>query len=84
MNKIPSLNDLQKGDVGIVTDIQLDPDTENRLADMGIWRGARVTMLRAAPLGDPIEFYAGSCRIAIRKKEAAHIYIERVSGNSTK
>lgn len=84
MNKILSLSDLQKGDTGIVTDIRLDHGTENRLADMGIWRGARITLLRAAPLGDPIEFYAGNCRIAIRKKEAAHIYIERVSGNSTK
>lgn len=84
MNKILSLSDLQKGDTGIVTDIRLDPDTENRLADIGIWRGARVTLLRAAPLGDPIEFCAGNCRIAMRKKEAAHIYIERVNGNSTK
>lgn len=84
MNKILSLSDLQKGDTGIVTDIRLDPDTENRLADMGIWCGARVTMLRAAPLGDPIEFCAGSCRIAMRKNEAAHIYIERVNGNNTK
>lgn len=52
---------------------------KQRLLDMGFVRGAKVSVLRVAPLGDPIEVrIKGSC-VALRKNEAYSILVELTS-----
>ncbi len=72
-----TLNDLDINETGIIIKIKLEKMLKTRLEDMGLREGVSVTKLRTAPLGDPIEFYLLSSRIALRKKEAKKILIER-------
>ncbi len=44
-----------------------------RLLDMGLTKGARVTVRKVAPLGDPIEVTVRSYELSLRKAEAACI-----------
>lgn len=73
-----TLNDLKKNETGVITEIKLEGLMKRRLIDMGVTTGASITMLRAAPLGDPVEFYILGYNLSLRKKEAGKIIIERV------
>ncbi len=47
-----------------------------RFAEMGLVPGATVTALRAAPLGDPIEYAVMESRVAIRRDDANLVTVE--------
>lgn len=47
-----------------------------RFMDMGITKGARVSMRKVAPLGDPIEVSVRGYSLSIRKEDAASIIVE--------
>ena len=47
-----------------------------RLIEMGVIPGTEVTVLRAAPFGDPLQVDVRGCRLALRRTEAAAISIE--------
>lgn len=49
---------------------------KRRIMDMGITRGARILVRKAAPLGDPIEVNVRGYELSIRKSEAEHILVE--------
>ncbi len=72
-----TLNDLKQNETGIITEIKLEGLMKRRLIDMGVTSGVSVTMLRAAPLGDPVEFYILGYNLSLRKKEAAKILITK-------
>lgn len=73
-----TLNDLRPLETGIVTEIQLEGLMKHRLIELGITTGAKVTMLRAAPLGDPVEYSILGYNLSIRRSEAKKILIEKV------
>ena len=73
-----TLNDLRPLETGIVTEIQLKGLMKHRLIELGITTGAKVTMLRAAPLGDPVEYSILGYNLSIRRSEARKILIEKV------
>lgn len=82
INDMIALKDLKKNETGVITEIRLGGHMKRRLTDMGITEGALVTMLRTAPLGDPIELRILGFRLCIRKKDAARIFIERIGSNN--
>jgi ferrous iron transport protein B len=43
---------------------------------MGITPGAEIRLLRAAPLGDPLEFEIRGYRLSLRRSEAEQIDVE--------
>ncbi len=47
-----------------------------RLLALGIRPGARVRLLRRAPLGDPLEVRVGESLIALRRREARDVELE--------
>ncbi|MEO6243924.1 MAG: FeoA family protein [Opitutaceae bacterium] len=47
-----------------------------RLREMGLVTGTRVTLVRTAPLGDPIELKIRGYHLTLRKTEAAEILVE--------
>jgi Fe2+ transport system protein FeoA len=51
-----------------------------RLREMGLVPGARVEMVRRAPLGEPIEIRVRGSNIAMRNRDAAHISISPCAG----
>jgi ferrous iron transport protein A len=46
-----------------------------RLQDLGFVPGTPVTMVRRAPLGDPIVYEIRGYRICLRRSEASHIRV---------
>lgn len=72
-----SLTDVEYGGEAVVIGLaKCDPPVRQRLFDMGITRGKRIKVLRAAPFGDPLEIIVAGYHLAIRKKEAALIKVE--------
>ena len=47
-----------------------------RLREMGLLPGTLVTFVRAAPLGDPLEFKLRGYHLTLRREEAEQITIE--------
>jgi ferrous iron transport protein A len=53
--------------------------TARRFFDLGIVPGIEVTMVRRAPLRDPVVFRVGDYEIALRTAQARCIHVELVS-----
>ena len=51
---------------------------KQRLMSMGMIPGTKVTVLRSAPMGDPIAIGIRSYNLAIRREDAALISVEQV------
>lgn len=49
-----------------------------RLLDMGVTPHAKVTVLRAAPMGDPIEIRIRGYSLTLRLEDAKNIEVEAV------
>lgn len=49
-----------------------------RLLDLGIVPNVEITVVRSAPLNDPIELCIGDAFVSIRRTEATHIEVEYV------
>jgi hypothetical protein len=44
--------------------------------ELGVMRGETITLLRAAPLGDPLEYLVKGYHLSLRQREAATITVE--------
>lgn len=47
-----------------------------RLREMGLLAGTRITLIRTAPLGDPLEIKVRGYNLTLRKSEADHVLVE--------
>ena len=71
-----TLDELEIGKSAVITKVNGKGDLRNHLLDMGIIPETRVTMVKVAPLGDPIEIMLRSYSLTIRKEDAGLIEIE--------
>jgi Fe2+ transport system protein FeoA len=76
-----TLADLKPGETGRIVAVEATPMVRHRLMDFGFRRGEMVTMVRQAPLTDPIEFKLRGGYVSLRKTEAALVEITS-NGNS--
>ncbi|MDD5448379.1 MAG: FeoA family protein [Actinomycetota bacterium] len=67
-----ALNNLKPGDKGTITKVR----GGRRLMDMGLVKGAKLEVVRVAPLGDPIEISIRGYNLTLRKDEAAGVTVE--------
>lgn len=51
-----------------------------RLREMGVLPGTPVTLVRAAPLGDPLEIQVRGYSLTLRKSEAENVEVELADG----
>jgi ferrous iron transport protein A len=51
-------------------------DAVRRLMDLGLIRGTPVEVIRAAPLGDPLEVRVRGFMLTLRRAEAEHITMD--------
>ena len=49
-----------------------------RLREMGLLAGTTLTLVRTAPLGDPLEIKLRGYHLTLRKSEAEHVLVEPV------
>lgn len=50
-----------------------------RLREMGLLAGTRVTLIRTAPMGDPLEIKLRGYNLTLRKSEAEHVLVEPIA-----
>ncbi|MDY3031734.1 MAG: FeoA family protein [Clostridia bacterium] len=78
-----TLNDLQPEQTGIITEIHITGLMKRRLIDMGVTSGTAVTMLRTAPLGDPVEYSILGYNLCLRRNEAKKITVEPLRSDTS-
>jgi Fe2+ transport system protein FeoA len=73
------LSDLAIGASATVREFPKTGTTFVRLREMGLLAGTRVTLIRTAPLGDPLEIKLRGYNLSLRKSEADHVLVEVVA-----
>jgi ferrous iron transport protein B len=70
------LSKLNIGDSAVVRDVKAKGEVKRRLLDMGLCRGTEFTIIRIAPLGDPIVLKIKGFDLSLRREEAASITVD--------
>ena len=73
---IRKLSELKPGDEGVIANVIGGGPLVRRIVDMGLAIGAKIKILRKAPLGDPVEFEVKGYNLSLRKSEAEHVFVE--------
>lgn len=71
-----TLNDVPVGKTVKVVKLLGEGPLKRRVMDMGILKGTEITVVKIAPIGDPIEVNLRGYDLSIRKSEAANIEVE--------
>ncbi|MDD2278959.1 MAG: FeoB small GTPase domain-containing protein, partial [Bacteroidales bacterium] len=69
------LSELQNGEYGIVSKVRGRGGFRKRIIEMGFIRGKKVTVIKNAPLKDPIEYSIMGYEVSLRRSEANLIEI---------
>jgi ferrous iron transport protein A len=70
------LSELAVGASAVVRDYPKTGSAFVRLREMGLLTGTRITLVRTAPLGDPLEIKVRGYHLTLRKTEAEHVIVE--------
>lgn len=70
-----TLDELVQGKSAVVVRVGGTGELRRRLMDMGITRGVEIEVLKAAPMGDPIEYRLRGYHLSLRKAEARLIEV---------
>ena len=73
---LKKLDQIEKGETGLVKSVEGDGKVRRRLFDMGVTPGAKVVLRKKAPMGDPIELTIRGYELSLRKAEAKLVNIE--------
>ena len=70
-----TLADLAVGEQGRVAALDGPSVVVERLLELGLTRGAEVSVVRFAPLGDPMEVKVRGYLLSLRKADARAVYV---------
>lgn len=70
------LSELSVGATAVVREIPKTGTGFVRLREMGLLIGTRVTLIRTAPMGDPLELKLRGYHLTLRKTEADLIIVD--------
>jgi len=76
-----TLKDLIPGDIAEITGYhknEADNIYKKKLLSMGLTKGVIFTVIKKAPLGDPIEINLRGFNLSLRKKEAEILEIKKL------
>ncbi len=71
-----SLSDVPPGNRVRVVGLTDGPALQQRLMEMGLVPGTSVRVVRAAPLGDPLDLEVRGYHLSLRRREASVIRVE--------
>jgi Fe2+ transport system protein FeoA len=72
------LSELAVGASAIVREMPTTGSAYVRLREMGMLAGTRLSLVRIAPLGDPLEIKLRGYHLTLRKSEAEHVLVDQV------
>ena len=70
-----ALSTLKPGESSVITHLETEPAVTLHLVELGLAPGERITLLRTAPWGGPVEVELMGYRLAIRRSEADKIVV---------
>lgn len=74
-----TLDELEIGKDAVISSVDCDEHSLRRhILDMGLTPGTEVTLIKVAPMGDPMELMVRGYELTIRKNDAAKITIDNV------
>ncbi|MCD6364642.1 MAG: ferrous iron transport protein A [Planctomycetes bacterium] len=73
-----TLADLKPGEKANILRVGGAAAANRKLIEMGVTRGTSLTVLRVAPLGDPVEVQIRGYNLSLRKASAKGVEVERV------
>jgi ferrous iron transport protein A len=76
MSALLKLSELAVGTAAVVREFPKQGSAFLRLREMGLMPGTALTLVRLAPLGDPLEIKVRGYNLTLRKTEAEHILVE--------
>jgi ferrous iron transport protein B len=68
-----NLRELKNGDTAVIARIRGRGEFRKRIIEMGFVRGKWVTVIKAAPLQDPVEYRILDSNVSLRREEAGYI-----------
>lgn len=71
-----TLDQLMAGQVATVKKVGGEGPVRRRMMDMGVTNRVQIEMVKASPLGDPIEYKVRGYLLSLRKSEASMIEVE--------
>jgi ferrous iron transport protein A len=76
MAALVKLSDLAVGASATIREFPKTGPAFVRLREMGLLAGTPVTLVRTAPMGDPLEIKLRGYHLTLRKTEAEHVMVE--------
>ena len=78
--KIMNLSDLKRGEKARITAIHAEDNLMRKLLEMGLHEGMDLHLAHTGPFGrDPMAIEISDRSIALRRRDASHITIERIA-----
>ena len=74
-----TLKEIKKGDTAVITTVGGQGALRQHFLDMGVIPGAEVTLIKYAPMGDPMELRIHGYELTLRLADAEKIDIQPVS-----
>ena len=68
-----TLDDIAVGNSCIVERLNDTGEIRRRIMDMGITKGTEISVLKIAPLGDPIDISVRGYQLSLRRSDAKNI-----------
>ena len=83
-SQILKLSELKTGESAVIQNVGGQGELRQHFLDMGIIPGAKVTLVKFAPMGDPMELQVHGYELTLRLSEAEKIQIQRITERSNK
>ncbi len=71
-----SLAELPEGKTGVITSIDTQSPTAQRLLDLGFVPGTPIKAMKRAPMGDPTTFEIRGYQLGLRRSESEIVEVE--------
>ncbi len=78
MSKVMTLNELKPGESATIVSVGGEGALRQHFLDMGLLPGTQVTLIKLAPMGDPMELRIHSYELTLRLEDASKIDIRRI------
>jgi ferrous iron transport protein B len=75
-----NLSELKNGESAVITNVGGEGALRQHFLDMGVITGVSISRVKAAPMGDPIEFRLWGYELTLRRDDAEKIDIELKAG----
>jgi ferrous iron transport protein A len=74
------LSELTPGASAVLRELPVTGTRFLRMREMGLLPGTKLKLVRAAPLGDPLEIEVRGYHLSLRRDEAAQIVVDLAGG----